>query len=525
MSINFIPNDPLATGDSPMRKQDPRPDRGSGVAGFNLPAGVAEAVYVPDTTDFLFWQCREAVLAAVECWESLDTQLTNWARSGKKLDVSLDYNDPDFVGPSKLNAFYDGAGLRFFIFDNGTENIMSGKSTETVSHETGHALLDTLRPELFQSTFPEVPAFHESFGDIMALLTALSDRSIRKALLDITPSLDKPNFVEASSEYLSAAIKKQFGNVSASKPRRALNDFKWALPTSLPAGQFTDPPQLLSREAHSFSRVFTGCFYDVLRGIFTSGSSQNEAALLKAAQTAGKLVIAGVRASSETPRYFRAVGRGMVLADGDQNDGANRDIINKAFADHGIILGTNAILSPTAGLEGPPPTLSKTTAKLAASTLGDLRKQVHASPRARFAVNLVHQFVRTVAEATHQREVELGQVDKRLKGVVALASEATLVGSSGGRAAIMSVLPEPNQTEDEVTAYVETLVKYDRIDFGASKSRGKSTGSKRKSAVATPTRGQKHSQSIRELKQPHTHAIRKRGDKSVLVRLGFLCLG
>jgi hypothetical protein len=521
MSINFIPNDPLAIPNSPMRIQAPRPNRPSGVAGFNVSNPVAEGQFAVGTTDFLFWQCREAVLATVECWESIDSQLTQWARSGRKLEVSTDFNDPDFVGAAKLNAFYDGAGLRFFIFDNGTVKTMSGISTETVSHETGHALLDTLRPELFQSTFPEVPAFHESFGDIIALLTTLSDKSIRKALLTVSAALDTANFVEASSEYLSDAIRKQFGNVAPSKPRRALNKFKWALPTTLPAGAFIDPPSLLSREPHSFSRVFTGCFYDVLRGIFTSMPSQNEGSLLQAAQTAGKLVIGGVRAAAETARYFRAVGRGMVLADDAQNGGANRQIINKAFEDHGIMLGTNAVLSPTAALAGPPPKISKKTAKLAPSTLSDLRKRIQAGPGARFSVNVTNLFADIVAEASHKRAIDLGQVDTRLRGAVAFASETTLVGASGAGAAIMSVLPEPNQTYDEVCSYVETLVKNDRIDFETGKSRGKTARVKSKDKELS-TRSSRSRRS-KAGKQPYTHALKKQGGKRVLVRLGFLC--
>src|SRR5262249_31710890 len=157
-----------------------------------------------------------------------------------------------------------GTGVRFFDFNDGTQTTFSGNSTDTVSHEVGHALLDSVRPELFQSMLPEVNAFHEAFGDCMAILTALSDQPTRAALLAASPDLGAKNFVEATSEYLSAAIRRQFGNVAPSLPRRALNNDKWQLPSTLPPGAFEDPPELLSREPHSFSRVFSGCFYDVL---------------------------------------------------------------------------------------------------------------------------------------------------------------------------------------------------------------------------------------------------------------------
>jgi hypothetical protein len=503
--INFIPNDPLAVDDLPLLQQEPRPNRPAGRAGFTLSGAVAKGLYSQDTKEFTFWQCREAALAAVEAWESLDGNLMTWARTGKKLELSPDFDDPDFTGHRRLNAFYDGEGLRFFTDDDDPLDppVFSGASTDTVSHETGHALLDTLRPELFGSMLPEVAAFHESFGDCTALLTALADQPTRVRLLQVSPDLGTANFVEALSEYLSDAIRRVFVNVSASKPRHALNTYKWQLPSTLPAGKFQDPPELLSREAHSFSRVFTGCFYDTIRNIFAGLDQHTEATLAEAARTAGRLLIAGVRASPQVDRYFRSVGRGMVLADGSSNDGANREAIGQAFAAHGVALGSAAMLAPTAALDGPAPTLLKATAKLATSTAKDVRTRIHAVAGSKLAVGLKEMFGEKVAEVIHQREIDLGQVDKRLKGVVALAAETVMVGDSGGRAALLGALPELNQTEDEVTAFVETLLQFGRIklDRGAG------------AVAASPT------------SQAPTHIIRARGKKKVLERVRFLCGG
>ena len=41
MSINFIPNDPLAITDLPTRQVNPRPDRAATVAGLNFSGPVA----------------------------------------------------------------------------------------------------------------------------------------------------------------------------------------------------------------------------------------------------------------------------------------------------------------------------------------------------------------------------------------------------------------------------------------------------------------------------------------------------
>jgi hypothetical protein len=345
---------------------------------------------------------------------------------------------------------------------------------------------------------------------------ALADRDTRVKLLEDTSDLSEPNFVEAGQEYLTAAVRKQFGDVSPSQPRRALNQFKWQLPSTLPAGDFRDPPDTLSRESHNFSRVFTGAFYDTLRAVFTAGESDDEAALAKAAVTVGTLLVEAVRNTPETPRYFQAIGRGMVKADEQLNGGANREPIGKAFSDHGLMLGSAAMTAPTAALAGPAPTVEASTAalagpataveastaKVAASTLADLRERIGAKKGARFAVRALSMLGDGVVEAVHRREVSLGSIHRSLRGVIAYAAEPILVGSSGGRAAVLGSLPEQTRTEDEVGAFVETLLAHGRIALAGLKEAA--------ADIANST-------------DVPTHVIRTISGKKVLTRTRFLC--
>jgi hypothetical protein len=514
MTINFIPNDPNSREDMPERTQTARADRSAGRANFNFEVHAPEGEFAFEQRDFLFWQCREAALASLEAWESYAGNLAKWATRGAttpaRIDLSLTFNDGETFGARRLNAYYDGQGVRFFDFNNGTETIVSAASTDTVSHELGHALLDSQRPELFGSSMPEVGAFHEAFGDIVTILTALSDQATRIKLLALTPDLSRPNFVEASSEYLSAAILKQFGNVSPSQPRRALNQLQWQLPETLPVGSFSDAPEKLSRESHNFSRVFSGAFYDTLRAVFTSGAASDEAALLAAAQTCGRLLVEAVRQTPETARYFQAVGRAMVKADDQLNGGTHREAIGKAFAGHAIMLGSAAMTAPSAALAGPAPKILKNSATISASTLTDLRSRIGAKKGARFAIRSLPMLGEGVAEAVHRREVSLGAVDKRLRGVVAFAAEPVLVGRSGLRAAVLGALPEPTRTEDEVGAFVESLLKNGRIALDA-----KPRAAARRSLMAAP-----HEPTSNDVP---THVIRTVAGKKVLTRIRFMC--
>src|SRR5712692_9368576 len=141
MTINFIPNDPLAGPGAPqIRVKDPRPDRPMGRAGFTFVNPAPEGTFQPGTPEFLFWQCREAGLAALEAWEGFAGNLTAWsveAANQNTLPLLQDTGED-------LNAFYDRASFSFFHSTQGDENFLGGQSTDVVAHEVGHGLLDSV---------------------------------------------------------------------------------------------------------------------------------------------------------------------------------------------------------------------------------------------------------------------------------------------------------------------------------------------------------------------------------------------
>lgn len=512
--INFIPNDPLAKDGPAMRKKKPRRDRPATRAGLSFKGEIDEGLYKRGTPEFLFWQCREATLWTIEVWETLDGKLSAWGMSSPK-KLSLLQN-----AGNALNAGYSQDALEFFEFTTGDKTTFSGASTDVVSHEVGHALLDVIRPDLWFTSFPETNAFHEAFGDCMAILTALSDQGTRKALLKLTPDLGKANFVDAVMEDLADGTKRHFGaSFDASAPRRALNNFKWQLPTTLPT---SGKPSVLTSEIHSFGRIFSGCFYDTIRNIFESYSTRNQSNLWKAAQTAGKLLINGARQAPENPRFFQSVGRSMVLADQTTNGGANGEAIRDAFSRHGVSLGTAAMLAPRASLAGEAPRIAaaaKGGAILTATTRDDLKRRLGVAPETRLTVSAVKIGDEKVAEAVHHREVPLTGISKRLSGVVAMVAEPVLVGSSGKRAAIVSALPQESVTTDEVHTFVESLLENDSIVFeNEIPTAATKRGAIRAAAAARPA-------SAGDGKRSHlpTHVVRMHGGKKVLTRIRFSC--
>jgi hypothetical protein len=507
--INFIPNDPLAKTGPPTRKIKARTKRTGGRANFDFNGAVAEATYNVGTPEFLFWQCREAALLSLATWEKIDGKLKAWSTSSPERLTLMENAGVE------LNASYTRAGLDFYEFTTGTKTTFSGASTDVVSHEAGHALLDVIRPDLWTTTFPETNAFHEAFGDCMAILTALFDKDTRVALLKATPDLGKKNFVESLMEDLSDGIKREFGaEFDASAPRRALNNFKWQLPDTLPS---SGKPGVLTAEVHTYGQVFAGCFYDTVRNVFAMQPKQDQANLWKAAEIVGKLLIDATRDAAETPRFFQAIGRGMVLADQKLNNGEHRVAIGDAFNRHALKLGSAAMLAPRASLAGSAPNITgKRGAILTSSTREDLKRRIGAPPTARLSVTARSIGDDTIAEATHRREVPLGDLSKDLKGVVAFAAEQVLVGSSGKRAALVSAMPDVSITTNEVETFVKTLLETDSIAFdGESASTPPTRGFR---AAAGPRRG--------AAAKPHrrlpTHVIRQKGEQKVLERLRFV---
>jgi len=492
MAINFIPNDSEAGPTAPaMVQKNPSPDRPSSGSGFTFSNQQPEGLAAPGTPQFLFWQVREAAIAAVAAWEACaGVPHKAWQGNRKKLHLLQDEGED-------LNAFYDRQSFSFFHQTIGNRTFFSGASTDVTSHEVGHGLLDSMRPDFFEVNFLEVGAFHEAFGDVIAILTALEDLDSREKLLAVAPDLRVRNFVEGTAEELSMAIGLAIPGHNAAEPRHAFNNFKFQIPSTLPNN---GGPGALINEVHSFGMIFTGCFWDLIANLFNASATRDAAALLAASRLAGKILIEGVKGVVVRPRFIQSIGRAMTLADQNINGGANRQHIGDAFARHDVMLGSNALMAPTMALTGTAPK----GATLTTRARDDLRRRLGNVRGAKLSLSATDFFGVRAVSALQTRGVQLGAVSSKLKGVIAMAHEPVIVGSSGNRAAVMGAVPNTAETEDEVKAFVEALVAHNRIGFG---------GKAAKSAVARR----------RGLPEHVTHVVKSVGGRKVLQRVRFLC--
>ena len=138
-----------------------------------------------------------------------------------------------------LNAYYDRKALRFFrdVDAKTGEVVQSGDSADVVTHEQGHAILDALRPDLWDAPHFEVAAFHEAFGDLAAIAVALATPRLADAVdAETRGEPGRSNLVSRLAEELGGAVRGRFGEDAAlpGSLRDAVNAFRYADPQTLP---------------------------------------------------------------------------------------------------------------------------------------------------------------------------------------------------------------------------------------------------------------------------------------------------
>jgi hypothetical protein len=148
------------------------------------------------------------------------------------------------------NAYYDPSypSLNFGYFSSPFRRnyVWTCLSHDVVTHELGHAVFDTFRPLYNKSMTADAGALHESFGDLMAMFSALSSPTLVKHLYRETHgNMRDPSLISRMAEEFGQSV---FGH---GKPylRSALETVKY-----YEAGY----------EPHDRSVVWTGAMYEIL---------------------------------------------------------------------------------------------------------------------------------------------------------------------------------------------------------------------------------------------------------------------
>jgi len=291
----------------------PLPDPSKRPLAYSFPGRAPAPGGQPGTPSFRYWTAAEALRRGADFWAPRIPS-GNW-EVGALLPVLLDQG-VDF------NAYYDRRALNFFHGPSPSGTVYSGESPDIVCHEMGHAILDAIKPQLWGAASHEAAAFHESFGDMSAILSALQLQSLRSAILhDTGGHLYQSSRLSRLAEQLGTAIRAQAPDaVNPDCLRNAVNSFTYQDPINLPQ---MAPAAQLSSEPHSFSRVFTGAFFEAVAGMLAAKaanpSSPTEQELLAVSQEMGDILVAGAQQAPVVSNFYAQVAAAMVQASAGKN--------------------------------------------------------------------------------------------------------------------------------------------------------------------------------------------------------------
>lgn len=293
-------------------------------------------MYLPGSVEFDQVNAFYYTTFTLQMYERYAKRSIPWSFPASRIRI-----DPH-VG-NDANAFYDEQNhlLGFHTFTYDDRELSTAQSADIVSHEAAHAILDGIR-DLYNESFGlGTRAFHESFSDITTVLVALHDDSLIRRLLKWTNgNLRMTTFVSEVAERLVELVQGGEGYLSEHTLylRNAFNQFEDKPFDELP---FTSSNQLeLSRQEHSYSRLFSGSFYDILVGIYETikgNGTSDYIALYKARDLVGQLVMMAIEAGPVGEMTFADMARTFLSMDDVLYEGRNNGVIKRVFAKRGIL--------------------------------------------------------------------------------------------------------------------------------------------------------------------------------------------
>lgn len=235
------------------------------------------------------------------------------------------------------NAYYDRAtgALHFLYFEGAKgEPVYTCLSHDIVLHELGHAVLDGLKPGYNEVTSAETAAFHEFFGDALAITSSLTFRELLAQVVGKSKATELDDVLgEIAAELGAANGGEPFLRTAARL--RSLEGLGG------------------SQQEHALSEVLTNAFYEYLRRRYKGKLREVCERGGKVVPDGGDAVRALILAASETSRlFFRAIdycspvditfaqyARAIVTADqvAYPTNPSARDLALEILAERGIV--------------------------------------------------------------------------------------------------------------------------------------------------------------------------------------------
>lgn len=239
------------------------------------------------------------------------------------------------------NAYYEreSHSLQFFYFQSHEDEdrtIFSCASRDIVAHETGHAILDGILPDLYNASTPQALALHEAIADLIALLGSFDNKDLATAILRRTKgSLDEST---AFSD-----IAEEFGvGRGGGRPLRSLKNAKSLDPKAGKDNFVHDD------EPHDLSEVLSGALYGTMVAVYAQRRKKDAtegAALGIAALIFRRMVFRALDYLPPGEVSFADFGRAVLAADASHypDDDSGRKALIKEFVKRKIVPKESAL--------------------------------------------------------------------------------------------------------------------------------------------------------------------------------------
>lgn len=243
------------------------------------------------------------------------------------------------------NAYYDpmrpSLNFGYFRPPLRATTVWTCLSHDIVAHELGHAILDSFRPLWMWSEDLDVPALHESIGDLLALFSALEHPPlVERIYQESGGDMRRPTLVSGLAEEFGIGLR---GSGVA------------YLRSALEGPTYPDA----EKEPHARSTAWTAALYDVLVALVDASVPTDPPfeefaqAVVTATRRLRRMLLRALSYASPTGVTMPVLAR--VLYEADQrlfpNDPLSRDLAKRVFEARGLWDDTVVLTTPGIGLD------------------------------------------------------------------------------------------------------------------------------------------------------------------------------
>lgn len=208
--------------------------------------------YIPLSQD----HCKTPQFHQVNAWATIQSVLDMYEATwvlGRSAPWAFEGNRLIVVPHAGYlpNAFYDrtSKSIQLYYFGPEDKRVFTCLSHDIIAHETGHAILDGIRPHYLEDSSLQTAAFHEFIADMTAILSSLLNNELRWEVAAKTGG-------KLSDDKIIAALAEEFGHYATGRPhlRSAVNK------------ETTDTVKD-STSPYDWSQVLIGAMWDILTTI------------------------------------------------------------------------------------------------------------------------------------------------------------------------------------------------------------------------------------------------------------------